>query len=90
METTLYLRLIKPVKTFDEERGLAGSGTNIVLDLAAIFSRVGGFGEEESQRGGGAVFDHRAVAARQNLLLVFKPFDGQRWSSREQNTEVDL
>lgn len=47
---TLYLRLVKPVTTFDEERRLAGSGTNIVLYLTAIFSRVGGLGEEESQR----------------------------------------
>lgn len=78
------------MKTFDEERGLAGRGTDVVLNLAAILSRVGGFGEEESQRGGGVVFDHGAVGAGQNFLLVFEPFDGQRWSSREQNVEMDL
>lgn len=90
METNLYHRLIKAIKTFDEERGLAGRGTNIVLDLAAIFSRVGGFGKQECQRGGGVVFDHRAVSARQNFFLVFEPFDGQWWRSREQNIEMDL
>lgn len=90
MEINLYLRLIKPMNTFDEECGLAGSGTNVVLYLAAILPRVGGFGKEESQRGGGVVFDHRAVGTRQNFLLVFEPFDGQWWSSREQNIEMDL
>lgn len=78
------------MKTFDEERCLAGGGTNIVLDFTAIFSRVGGFGKEESQRGGGVVLGNRAVSAREKLFLVFKPFDGQWWSSREQNIEMDL
>lgn len=90
METNLCLRLIKLMGTFDEKCGLAGSGTNVILYLTAVFSRVGRFGKEECQRGGGVVFDHRAVSAGQKFLLIFEPSDGQRWSSREKNIEMDL
>lgn len=78
------------MKTFDKERCLAGGGPNIVLDFTAIFSRVRGFSKEEGQRGRGVVFGNRAVSARNDFFLVFEPFDDQRWSSREQNIEMNL
>lgn len=76
--------------TFDKECCLAWSGAHIVLYFTDIVSRIWSFGKEKLQWAWSVVFDNRAIGTGWNLLLVFKPLDGQWWRARDQYVKLDF